>query len=307
MVAGIWASVLKLERVGVTENFFELGGHSLLATQVMSRIRESFAVELELRELFEHATVAGLSKRVEERIQSGTGVPAPPIAVVDHEQALPLSFAQQRLWFLDQLEPESAFYNIPSAVRFSGPVNLAALERSLNEILRRHKVLRTIFPNRDGKPVQVISNAQPVKISQIDLSNLEEEGQAQAARELAAAEAQQPFDLSRGPLLRVKLLHLGAEDNVVLLTMHHIISDGWSIGVVTRELRTLYEAYSHGEESPLAELPIQYADYAVWQREWLQGEVLDTQLQYWRKQLEGATALLELPADNPRPALQRHR
>ena len=209
IVAGIWASVLKLERVGVTENFFEIGGHSLLATQVMCRIRESFAVELPLRELFEQATVAGVVADESRRaMQSGAGVQAPPIVAVDREQALPLSFAQQRLWFLDQLEPESAFYNIPSAVRLSGELNVEALERSLSEIVRRHEVLRTVFASVDGEPVQVITAAAAVEIVELDLSELKEAEREARAEELAAAEAQQPFDLSRGPLLRVKLLRL---------------------------------------------------------------------------------------------------
>ncbi|HEX5603360.1 MAG TPA: amino acid adenylation domain-containing protein, partial [Pyrinomonadaceae bacterium] len=214
---------------------------------------------------------------------------------------------QQRLWFLDQLEPESAFYNIPSAVRLSGELNKVALAQSLTEIVRRHEALRTVFARADGEPVQVIRGAEQFTLEQLDLSALTAAEREARARELAAAEAQEPFDLSRGPLLRVKLLQLAAQEHVVLLTMHHIISDGWSIGVLIRELTALYEAYRCGEESPLEELPIQYADYAVWQREWLQGEVLDGQMEYWRKQLAGASPTLELPMDRMRPAMQSYR
>jgi acyl carrier protein len=320
IVAGLWASVLKMERVGVTANFFEIGGHSLLATQVMSRVRETFAVELPLRELFEQRTVAGLAQRLDEVLQTGAGVLAPPIVAVAREQSLPLSFAQQRLWFLDQLEPASAFYNIPAALRLEGKLNSEALLHSLEEIVRRHEALRTIFPNRDGEPVQVISEAETLEIDRIDLSGLAADERKAKARELATAEAQTPFDLNRGPLLRVKLLRLGRtggvateghpyneEEHVLLVTMHHIISDGWSMGVLIRELTLLYEAYSRGAKSPLEELPIQYADYAVWQRNWLQGAVLEAQMNYWRAQLAGAPAVLALPTDRIRPAVQNYR
>src|SRR5689334_16261453 len=201
ILAGIWASVLKVERVGVTENFFEIGGHSLLATQVVSRIRESFGVDMALRELFEQATIAALAARVDEALQSGTGVLAPPIVKVERSGELPLSFAQQRLWFLDQLEPESAFYNIPSAVRLSGALDREALGRSLSEIVRRHEALRTVFASVEGEPVQVIRVAEPVAIDEVDLSGLAAEEREVRAGELARLEAQTPFDLSRGPLL----------------------------------------------------------------------------------------------------------
>src|SRR5690349_10801181 len=273
----------------------------------MSRIRESFGVELALRELFEQRTVAGLAARVDEALQSGAKVLAPPILAVDHSGPLPLSFAQQRLWFLDQLEPESAFYNIPSAVRLEGKLNREALTRSLSEIVRRHEALRTVFASVAGEPVQVIQAAAPVAIEELDLSGLGSDERERRAAELATAEAQLPFDLSRGPLLRVNLLRLGVEEHVLLITMHHIISDGWSMGIMIRELTSLYEAYSRGAESPLAELPIQYADYAAWQRNWLQGEVLERQLEYWRRQLEDAPTFLELPTDKARPAVQSFR
>lgn len=219
----------------------------------------------------------------------------------------PLSFAQQRLWFLDQLEPNTPVYNIPDTHSFKGPLNLAALERSLSEIVRRHESLRTTFHSIDGEPVQVIAEPQPHKLEVIDLSDLPEPQREEEAHRMANEEAQQPFDLTRGPLFRFRLVRLSEERHFLLLTMHHIISDGWSLGVFGRELATLYQAYNAGESSPLPELTLQYADFAVWQREWLQGEVLEKQLAYWREQLGGELPVLELLTDRPRPAVQTYR
>src|SRR6201991_4534612 len=220
-------------------------------------------------------------------------------------EALPLSFAQQRLWFLDQLEPNSAFYNIPAVVRLSGPLNVAALERSFTEIVRRHESLRTRFVMIDGEARQVIAEAASFKLPLIDLTTMPEEWRSAEAERLARSEAATAFDLSAGELLRVKLVRVSAEEHIVLLTMHHIISDGWSMGVLIRELGALYQAYSAGQESPLEELAIQYGDYAQWQREWLQGEVLEQKLGYWREQL-GELPVLELPTDHIRPAVQSY-
>ncbi|HEY9882243.1 MAG TPA: condensation domain-containing protein, partial [Thermosynechococcaceae cyanobacterium] len=215
-----------------------------------------------------------------------------------------LSFAQQRLWFLAQLEPDSPFYNIPSAFRLHGQLNQRAIEQSFNEILRRHEVLRTAFKTVDGQPVAVISPETSLIMPVIDLSELLRLQQDAKVQELILAEAQQPFDLNTNPLLRVKLLRLSEAEHVVLVTMHHIASDGWSIQVLVREVSALYQAFCSGQPSPLPELPIQYADFAAWQRQWLQGRVLDTQLAYWRQQLEGAPAVLNLPSDRTRPAVQ---
>ena len=304
LLADIWMRVLGVEQVGVQDNFFDLGGHSLLATQLISRVRDDFQVELPLRALFEWPTVAGLSEQVEVARRAAAGLSAPPIEPVLRDGRLPLSFAQRRLWFLDQLEPGSPFYNISDAVRISGRLDVAALEQSLNEIVRRHEVLRTVFPTVDGKPVQVIAPELILALPVADLTGLPEAEQDEEALRRARAEAQRPFDLGRGPLLRVTLLRLGEENHVVLLTMHHIVSDGWSTGVLVREIAALYDAFSHDRSSPLPEIPVQYADFARWQREWLRGEVLERQLAYWKEQLAGLPPLLELPTDRPRPAAQ---
>ncbi|HEY7770659.1 amino acid adenylation domain-containing protein, partial [Longimicrobium sp.] len=306
VLAGIWAEVLRLERVGVEDSFFELGGHSLLATRVMSRIREVFAVELPLRALFEGPTVAELAVRVEEMRRAELPV-LPPVVPVERTGALPPSFAQERLWFIDRLEPGSAVYNMPMARRLAGPLNAAALERALGEIVRRHEALRTVFAEVDGSPAQVVAPFAGFALPVEDLSGLGEADREEAVRRRAGEEARRPFDLAAGPLFRAALLRLGAEDHVLLVGMHHIVSDGWSMGVLNRELSALYAAYREGRESPLPELPVQYADYAVWQREQLTGEVLDRQLAYWRERLAGAPELLELPTDHPRPPVQTHR
>ncbi len=306
VLAGIWAGVLRLEQVGVTESFFELGGHSLLATRVVSRIREVFAVEVPLRALFEGPTVAELAKAVEDERRRRLPV-LPQVVPVERTGALPLSFAQERLWFLDRLAPDSPFYNVPVAWRLEGALDEAALERALGEIVRRHEALRTTFAEVDGSPVQVIASFEGFALPVEDLSDLSEADRGAVVRRRAGEEARQPFDLAAGPLVRAALLRLGTEDHVLLLSMHHIVSDGWSMGVLFRELSALYAAYREGGESPLPELPVQYADYAVWQREQLAGEVLDRQLAYWREHLVGAPELLELPTDHPRPSVQTYR
>ncbi|HEY0097576.1 MAG TPA: condensation domain-containing protein, partial [Pyrinomonadaceae bacterium] len=308
VVAGIWGEVLGVQSVGAGDNFFELGGHSLLATQVISRVREAFGVDVPLRALFENRTVAGLGRYIDSEIADAHHVSLPPILSVNRDAPLSLSFAQQRLWFLNQLEPDSVAYNIPAALRLEGVLDISALERSLSEIVRRHEALRTTFvTTKDGEPIQIIQTAHAVELPLFDLSQLEPAEREKRAQQLVAREAALPFDLARGPLLRAGLIRLAAEEHIALLTMHHIISDGWSLGVLVKEVSVLYEAYSTGKESTLAELPIQYADYAAWQREWLQGEVLEEQLSYWRRQLRDAPSVLELPTDRPRPRVQSYR
>ena len=300
-LAKIWIAVLRVERVGVHDNFFELGGHSLLATQVISRIRAGLGVELGLRSLFEGPTVAELSELIRMELNKGLAV-APPIEPQERSGPVTLSYAQQRLWFLDQLEPGTPFYNLHVAFRMQGELEVAVLSRAFAEVVGRHESLRTIFTNVDGLPLQEILAPSECLMELVDLSA--SEAPERAARELSAAQARAAFDLSVGPLLRLKLLRLGAEEHVLLVTMHHIISDGWSMGVLIREVTTLYAAFLKGQPARLAELPVQYADFAVWQRNWLSGAVLDEQLEYWRKQLEGAPPRLELATDHPRPAVQ---
>ncbi|HYO64056.1 MAG TPA: amino acid adenylation domain-containing protein, partial [Pyrinomonadaceae bacterium] len=307
LLAAVWSEVLGLERVGVADDFFELGGHSLLATQVVSRVRERFGVELALREIFERPTVGALARAIEAAMQSGGEEQAPAVRPVARGGALPLSFGQQRLWFFDQLEPGSPLYNISGGVRLAGELDVEALTRTLSEIVRRHEVLRTTFAVVDGEPSQVIQEARPFELSVRDLSHLNADEWARAERAAAREESDLPFDLSRGPLLRATLLDFGAGEHVLLVTMHHIVSDGWSLGVLIKEVAALYAAYVEGEESPLAELTVQYADYAAWQRDYLQGEALERQLTYWRRQLDGAPAALELPTDRPRPPVQSYR
>jgi len=306
IVAGIFEETLKVERVGRDESFFELGGHSLLATQVVSRVRDVFGVEIGVRSVFEEATAEGLARKVEEAIGRGEKVAAPPLAPVSREERLPLSFAQQRLWFLDQLAPNNPFYNCPSAVRLEGRLDLDALEEVINEIVRRHEALRTRIEAEEREPAQVIDAWQWRSLERIDLTGWPREEREGEALRMAIEEARTGFDLRRGPLLRMKVLKLDEEEHVALLTTHHIVSDAWSMGVLVREVCTLYEALSEGRESPLPELEIQYADYAKWQRNWLQGEVLERQLRHWRERLAGVTPL-ELPTDYPRPALVSYR
>ena len=308
MLAGVWAELLGTSRVGIHDNFFALGGHSLLATQIVSRVRKFFKADIPLRLFFENPTIAGLTRQVESALRNG-GPDAPPIVPRDRDVPSPLSFGQQRLWFLNQLEPQSAIYNIPIVVRLKGHLNVEALERSLREIIRRHESLRTCFIEKEGQAAQFVM--EPIEalpdLPVIDLREFDNTTRETEAERLARAEAQCPFDLTHQPPLRCKVQCLGDEEHIVLFTMHHIISDGWSAGVLVREVTVLYEAFAEGRPSPLPELSIQYADYAVWQRSWLQGEALETQLSYWRAQLENLPPVLELPADRTRPAVQSYR
>src|SRR5690242_13271474 len=217
----------------------------------------------------------------------------------------PTSFAQQRLLFLDQLEPGNPFYNIPQAFSVKGPLNIPALRSTLLEIVRRHETLRTTFAVRDGEAVQIVTKNPSLELPVIDLTRLPESERADEVSRLANEEAARPFDLKTGPLVRAQLLTLGLDDHVLLFTMHHVISDGWSMGVLFHEIGAIYEALANEEPSPLPELPIQYADYAVWQREWLAGETLENQIAYWKTRLAGASRTLDLPTDKTRPAIQQ--
>jgi len=303
-IAGIWAKVLRIKQVGATDDFFALGGHSLLATQVVSRIRQSLNVEVPLRALFEAPTVAQLAQRVEAL---GKTTPIPAITRALRNRNLPLSFAQQRLWFLNELEPDNPLYNIPIAVAMSGELSFDALEHSLNEIVRRHEVLRTTFRVENNQPIQVIAPDLKIKVEVFDLTGVPAVEQQDAVNRMAIEGASAIFNLRTGPLFRAAVLHLNQRDHVLLLNMHHIVSDGWSLWQFVKELAALYAAYVQGAQPPLEELAIQYADYGVWQRQWMQGGVLDQHLEYWKKQLAGAPGVLELPADRIRPAVQTYR
>ncbi|HEX5601181.1 MAG TPA: condensation domain-containing protein, partial [Pyrinomonadaceae bacterium] len=306
-VAALYAHVLNLEAVGVDDNFFDLGGHSLLATQVVSRVREDFQVEVPVYTLFEAPTVEGLAENIDAQVRAGNTLKPSRPERVARDGALPLSYAQQRLWFIHQLDPLSPAYNVPLAVRLTGHLDVDALSATLTEVVRRHESLRTTFAVRNGEPQQLVHPPAEVELRITDLTVAPLEDPIPEAQRIADAEARLPFDLERGPLLRTRLLRLSEEEHVLLVTMHHIVSDGWSMGVLVREVGVLYPALCAGAESPLEELAIQYVDFAVWQREWLSGEVLDQQLRYWREQLAGAPAVLELPSDRVRPAVQSFR
>ncbi len=302
IIAGVWAEVLRLPRVRANDNFFELGGHSLLAARVISRLRDFFSFDFPVRVLFESPTPAELAARIDASRAAGESSADEPIRPAAPEERQALSFAQQRLWFLDEWQAGGAAYNIPAAVRLTGALNVTALEQSLQEIVRRHEVLRTTFPAERGEPTQRIAPDLPLHLPIIDLGGLPERDREAEARRLASEEARRPFDLARGPLLRVTLLRLAPEEHVALVVMHHIVSDGWSLGVFLRELAALYGAYASGSASPLPAPAVQYADYAAWQRRRLQGPALDRLLDYWRGRLDGVPAALDLPADRPRPA-----
>jgi amino acid adenylation domain-containing protein len=300
----IWAQVLKVEQIGIHDNFFEIGGHSLLATQLVSRIRTCLKVELPLRKLFGAATVAQLAHLIAQLQQQNSQLSAPPIVPRTENAQLALSYAQQRLWFLDQFEPDSPFYNIPIALCLAGTVQVAALEQSLIEIIKRHEALRTNFITVDGQPTQIIQTQTNWRLSVVDLQHLSTNEQEIAAQKLAQQQAQTPFDLANESLITATLVVQSQTKHILSVCMHHIVCDGWSMGVFVQELAALYNAYSIGQPSPLAPLEIQYADFAIWQRNWLVGEVLQNQLSYWQQQLKDAPALLSLPSDRPRPAVQ---
>jgi len=321
-VAEIWAQILRLEHLGIHENFFELGGHSLLATQVIARIRDVFQVEVPLRAFFENPTIAEMATCIESSGRSLQGMIVPPITPVSRTGALPLSYAQQGLWFFDQWEPNNPLYNIPFTLRLQGRLqrwSLVALERSLNEIVRRHEALRTTFVTVEGHPVQVISPLLTLALPLVNLETLEERERAAEMGRRMQQETACAFDLAKGPLIRATLFQLSAEEHVLLLLLHHIVIDGWSTGILFQELATLYAAYVLEKDSPLPELPLQYVDFAVWQREWLEGRLkakpatgtqnitpapMELQLSYWKQRLAGAPPVLELPTDRPRPTYQ---
>ena len=302
-LAGIWQEVLHVEQVGAHDNFFALGGHSLLALSMISRVRREFSIALPVATLFEAPTLSELAERITALQESGRLPELPAIPRVARDAPLPMSYGQEGIWRMNKLQEGPSPYVAFPAARVRGPLNVPALERALNEVLRRHESLRTTFAEVDGRPVQVIAPHTPQPLSVIDLSQVPAGQQEEQVRRYARSQSQRPIDLSAGPLARVELLRLSAEEHVVLIGIHQIINDGWSMAVLDRELLTAYRALAAGFPSPLPDLPVQYADYAVWQRQRLQGDVLEVLLSYWRKQLAGLPAL-ELPADRPRPAVR---
>ncbi len=310
LLAGIWAEVMGLPRVGRHDSFFELGGHSLIAARVVARLQALLRLEVPVRALFRHPTLAELGRAVEAIVRAGAPGELPPLLPAPREEALPLSFAQQRLWFLDQMEPGNPAFNVPLAVRLRGALHRGALAAGLREVVRRHEVLRTTFAMRNGQVAQRVHPAdaawdpEPVVV---DLAALPEGSREAALPRLVAAEARHRFDLGRGPLGRATLLRLGAEEHVLLLTLHHIVADAWSMEILVREVSALYAAALRGEPSPLQPLPVQYADFARWQRSWLDGEALESRLAYWRRRLDDLPPVLHLPLDRPRAAAQSWR
>ncbi len=307
-LAALWCEALGLEEIGIHDDFFDSGGHSLSATRVMARTRSLCGIEFPVRVLFECPTIAAFAKRVYQHRDRGVVTTrAAPLIPVPRDGTIPLSFAQQRLWFLDQLEPGSSAYNVPIALRLGGPLDIAALEKSLNEILQRHDALRTRFPALKGLPVQMISPSALLPLPEVDLTKVPAPEREGEALRRVAEEAALPFDLAAGPLVRGRRLVLSDDEQILVLTMHHIVSDGWSARILLRELAVLYDAFRNGRGSPLPELPIQYADYALWQRQRLQGETLERELSYWRERLKGKATQLDLPTDRPRPAVASFR
>jgi amino acid adenylation domain-containing protein len=301
-LAEIWGEVLRHDAntISAGANFFELGGHSLAAMRLMTRVLSRFGAEIPLQEIFEEPTLSGFARRIGRAGRVGI----PRIEKADREAALPVSFAQQRLWIIDQIDGDSSQYNLPVGLRLSGRLNRRALQQALDTIVERHEVLRTTFVAVEGAPRQVVHAAGGVNIGFEDLSSLGTSEQEARVRRLAQEEGSRRFDLERDPMLRVTLVGLSEEEHVALFTQHHIASDGWSVAILVREFSALYRAYSQEQKSPLPELPIQYADYAHWQRQWLQGEVLEEQMGYWREQLAGAPLVHDLPLDKVRPAKQ---
>jgi acyl carrier protein len=308
LLVAIWREVLRLPRVGVDDDFFALGGHSLSATQLVSRVREVFALELPLRQVFATPTPAGLAAALAAAERTG-GRQAPPIAPAPRRgDALPLSFAQQRIWLVDRLAGGSSpFYNQSAAVRLRGRLDVAALAATFAEIVRRHEVLRTTYLLRGGRPTQVVAAEAQAPLAGLDLTALPAAAGEEEVRRLALAEARRPFDLAGELPLRLHLLRRGEESHVLLLTLHHIAGDGWSWSVMLREVGALYAAFRAGRPSPLLPLAVQYADYALWQRQWLRGEVLAKHLDFWRRSLTGGWPALALPADRSRSGPMSYR
>lgn len=306
MLASLWCDVLGVPRVGVHDSFFSLGGDSLVGTQLVSRIRKTFDVELPVRALFDAPTVGELAA-VLERGREGGGSEAPPIEPLAPGEAAPPSFGQEQLWAMHQLDPDSPAYNHVVRLDLRGPLAANAVERALAEVVRRHEVLRTALPSRDGRPTPLVEPADCFRMERVDLEAIPKESRDAEALRLAEREAERPFDLARAPMLRATLVRLSGEQHALLLTLHHVASDGWSLTVLVREVVALYDAFAADKPSPLPKLRLQYGDYAAWQRRWIAGPVFDGLAGYWVEQLRGAPEELRLPLDRPRPPKATHR
>ncbi|MBV7568370.1 non-ribosomal peptide synthetase [Pseudomonas sp. PDM27] len=306
-IAGIWREVLGLTPVGLRDDFFALGGHSLLATQIISRTRQACDVELPLRTLFEHSELGAFAEQVRLIQASGSTNKQPPIETIDRSQAVPLSYSQKRMWFLWQMEPDSPAYNVGGMARLRGVLDVARFEAALQALIMRHETLRTTFPSVDGVARQQVHMQTRVRMAWKDFTALDAEGREWQVQQLADDEAHRPFDLETGPLLRACLVKTGEQEHYFVLTLHHIVTEGWAMDIFARELSALYEAFVDDRESPLAPLPVQYLDYSVWQRQWLESGERQRQLDYWTTQLGHEHPLLELPADRPRPPVQSHQ
>jgi len=298
-VATIWCRLLGLERVGIHDNFFELGGHSLLAMQIVSRVRDATHVEVSLLRFFETPTVAGMAASIEAGEHLASGLEPLALVPVPRDGRLPASIAQEHFWVFDQLLPDLPLFNIPYVVRLVGALDMAALEQSFNALIERHEALRTTFASVDEQLVQVIAPAWHMRLTVRDLRGWPETERAAEAQRLIQEESQRSFDLEQGPLLRGCLLRLGEQEHRLLVTLHHIISDGWAIGVLMRELALVYDAFNTGKLSPLPALPIQYADFSTWQRQWRRSPMMQAQLTYWQEQLREPWPVFALPTDHP--------
>ncbi|MGY2261720.1 non-ribosomal peptide synthetase [Pseudomonas sp. SDO55104_S430] len=306
-IAGIWREVLGLTQIGLRDDFFALGGHSLLATQIISRTRQACDVELPLRALFENSELGAFAEQIRLIQASGQTNKQPPIAAVDRSQPVPLSYSQQRMWFLWQMEPDSPAYNVGGMARLRGDLNVSCFDAALQALILRHETLRTTFPSVDGVARQQVHAETGLGLQWMDFSNLAAEQRERRVQQLADEQAHLPFDLETGPLLRACLVKTAGQEHYFVLTLHHIVTEGWAMDIFARELSALYEAFVDGRESPLAPLPVQYLDYSVWQRQWLESGERQRQLDYWTAQLGREHPLLELPGDRPRPPVQSHQ
>ncbi|PYX63491.1 MAG: non-ribosomal peptide synthetase, partial [Acidobacteria bacterium] len=305
IISGIWSEVLGKKGLSVDGNFFEMGGHSLMATRILSRLEAVFGIEIPLTEFFQAPTVSAIAGWIERNRMpksKSTGIPRR-----ESGAAPVLSFAQERLWFMERLQPGLPFNNIPLAIRIRGRVDVDALRRAIESLIARHESFRTSFRSVKGRPMATLQPASGFKLEQVELGGLAPAQREGEIKRVCSEEASTPFNLEKAPLLRIKLLRLTPEEQILLITTHHIVSDAWSLGIFYNELAALYDSISRGEATALQPLPISYSDYAAWQRETLQGPMLERQLTYWLEQLKGANTSLDLPTDKPRPAVQSYR